>query len=59
MAPESVGEVLRLAQELRLIGKQHPEAPPEERFGTDKLQGLATMLHAVSQSLELVHPSSL
>eukprot|EP00803_Ostreobium_quekettii_P003370 evm.model.scf_1331.2 EVM.evm.TU.scf_1331.2 scf_1331:6253-15377(-) len=54
MAPESLPQILKLAQELRPIGKNHAEAPPDERFGTDKLQGMATMLHAALVAMEVI-----
>lgn len=54
VAPESMGEASRLAQELRQIGKARSDIHPEERYGMDKLQGMAMMLHSVWEALEVI-----
>ncbi|CAD7703305.1 unnamed protein product [Ostreobium quekettii] len=52
LAPESMGECLTLAQELRAVAKMQPIEDPSERLGADKLQGCAMMLYGASEAVK-------
>lgn len=54
IAPESMGECLKLAQDLRQVGAKQPTEDPSERVGADKLQGCATMLHAACAAVKML-----
>eukprot|EP00803_Ostreobium_quekettii_P002722 evm.model.scf_3087.1 EVM.evm.TU.scf_3087.1 scf_3087:7704-10907(+) len=54
LAPESMGEVNRLAQEMRQLGKSDSGEHLDGRHGTDQLQGAAMMAHAAMEALQVV-----